>query len=814
MYSRLVVSLGMIALLCLSAWSEEVKQPVPGDGFDGLVSRDDLLRHRLESIGGDHEWDFSDTRFVLRGDQALPRELTRVLTGTNSNVQQIEGTWRIDGKNLVLGEIRSNGQLAKSRVMLDLRPTGPVRFTIGSEQYNAYPKESQHTVATAASQRVALVIGNSKYGGEAALRNPANDADVMEATLQELGFLVIKRKDLNLAQMEDALVAFRRALTKGSLGLFFYAGHGMEVKGENFLVPIGARLREEFEVKRQCLQVDGVLEAMNESESNLKVVVLDCCRDNPFQRSWKRSGSGGGLAAMSSIPDGTLIAFATAAEKTAADGRGNNSPFTEQLAATLRGRPAEGLEIVDVFRTASQQVKQQTGQVPWMNLEASLPKYYLWRGVGTQRPMPVDNPVSPSDPLEKEVAALISRAKHDEAIRILDKRIAAAPTDSLAFAHRAWAHAWKDDLDRAMADAQRAVELDSQSAFAYAIRGEVLAERQQFDEAFADFDQALTLEPDCVRALRNRAAARMLLNEFTPAIEDFSQALRLDANNASLLTERSDAYLASGDSTRAMADIRKAISCDPTDATAYQQQALIYASQKQFTEALESLGRALELDSTDPESWTIRGDLYYLDLQEVQKAIEDYTEAIRLVSESDASLDPSTAVLYHRRGIAHVNASEFDKAVADFTEAIRRDAQASRLYLDRGNAYRLQSQHQNALLDLNQAIALDDSDPDSFNVRADVFAALGRLEAAEADRQKANELRLQDDSHSAAGEGNLVPPPDAAIPHPPVLNELPKSAPTSPMEPAADGPGAAKSPKKQRTDPTRESKKKATHQEA
>ena len=234
------------------------------------------------------------------------------------------------------------------------------------------------------AERVALVIGNSNYGGEAALRNPANDADVMEATLKGLDFVVIKRKDLNLAQMEDALVAFRRALTKGGLGLFFYAGHGMQVKGENFLVPIGARLREEFEVKRECLQVEHVLEAMDESESNLKVVVIDCCRDNPFERGWKhRSGSGGGLAAMADVPDGTLIAFATAPKKTAADGRGDNSPYTEQLATTLRSRPAEGLEIVDVFRKASRAVKLQTGQKPWMNLEASLPEYYLWRNTGS-----------------------------------------------------------------------------------------------------------------------------------------------------------------------------------------------------------------------------------------------------------------------------------------------------------------------------------------------------------------------------------------------------------------------------------------------
>ena len=490
------------------------------------------------------------------------------------------------------------------------------------------------------AERVALVIGNSNYGGEAALRNPANDADVMEATLKGLDFVVIKRKDLNLAQMEDALVAFRRALTKGGLGLFFYAGHGMQVKGENFLVPIGARLREEFEVKRECLQVEHVLEAMDESESNLKVVVIDCCRDNPFERGWKhRSGSGGGLAAMADVPDGTLIAFATAPKKTAADGRGDNSPYTEQLATTLRSRPAEGLEIVDVFRKASRAVKLQTGQKPWMNLEASLPEYYLWRGVGTERPM---------------------------------------------------------------------------------------------------------------------------------------------------------------------------------DAAAHRQQAIVYARQKQFAEALESIDRALELDGTDVGSRLFRGDLYSFELNNARKAIQDYTEAIRIVSESDASLGPPAAVLYHRRGVAQVDLHEYDKAVADFTEAIRRDAQAPKLYLERGNAYRLQSQYQNALLDLNQSIALDGSDPNSYNVRAEVFTALGKLEAAQADRQKANALRRQGNAHSAAGGGDLAPPPDppdAEVPHPPVLNELPKSAPTSPMEPAADESGAAKSSKKQRNGPEQEAKKKVQRHE-
>src|SRR4051812_33131389 len=96
-----------------------------------------------------------------------------------------------------------------------------------------------------AADRVALVIGNSKYGESATLANPANDADAIESALKDLNFTVIKKKDLNLEQMQDAVVQFRRKLSKGSLGFFYYAGHGVQVQGNNFLVPIGAKIREE-----------------------------------------------------------------------------------------------------------------------------------------------------------------------------------------------------------------------------------------------------------------------------------------------------------------------------------------------------------------------------------------------------------------------------------------------------------------------------------------------------------------------------------------------------------------------------------------
>jgi uncharacterized caspase-like protein len=238
------------------------------------------------------------------------------------------------------------------------------------------------------ADRVALVIGNSNYGGEAALRSPSNDADAMEAALQGLGFTVIKRKNLELAQMEDALGEFRRALTKGSLGLFYYAGDGMEVNGKNFLVPIGAKLQEERDAIRQCLLVDRLMDAMAESQSDLKVVVLDCGRENPFKQSWKRSGSGGVQPAMTEFPEDTMLAFATSPNKPARDGAVDHSPFTKHLVTALQSRPSGGLELLYVFRTALSALKRETGQTAWLNFSPSLETHYLWQKSSARPPEP------------------------------------------------------------------------------------------------------------------------------------------------------------------------------------------------------------------------------------------------------------------------------------------------------------------------------------------------------------------------------------------------------------------------------------------
>lgn len=216
-----------------------------------------------------------------------------------------------------------------------------------------------------AADRVALVVGNGAYVNGSTLENPANDATLLADSLRTAGFEVALVTDGSLEAMEKALVEFGRAARDAKAAWFFYAGHGLEVKGQNFLVPVDAVVEEEFQVRHKTLALDMVLGALDEAGTPLKVIVLDCCRDNPFGRSWKRSGAGG-LGQVVNPPTGTIIAFAAAPGSTAEDGTGKNSPFTTALAEALA---LPGREIDQIFKETGRRVIEATEkrQQPWVN---------------------------------------------------------------------------------------------------------------------------------------------------------------------------------------------------------------------------------------------------------------------------------------------------------------------------------------------------------------------------------------------------------------------------------------------------------------
>lgn len=183
-------------------------------------------------------------------------------------------------------------------------------------------------VRTAGEKRIALVFGNSNYSGGQKLKNPANDAQLMTATLKDLGFEVISRIDADKSTMEKAIREFSKKLGNYQVALFYYAGHGIQVDGQNFLIPVDAVLNDKSDCKFEAIAVNFIVEEFEQYPDNTNVVILDACRNNPY-RSWSR-GSERGFKAIAPT-SGTIIAFATSEGATASDGESNNGLFTEEL---------------------------------------------------------------------------------------------------------------------------------------------------------------------------------------------------------------------------------------------------------------------------------------------------------------------------------------------------------------------------------------------------------------------------------------------------------------------------------------------------
>ncbi len=208
--------------------------------------------------------------------------------------------------------------------------------------------------------RVAVVIGNSRYPS-GALENPKNDATAMAASLRKLGFEVELKLDASKADMDAIFKRFSSKAEKAAVAALFYAGHGIQVNGSNYIVPIDAKPQSERDLKREMIRMDDVIDDMG--AARVKLVFFDACRDNPLSRSFGRGSSRGMAAPVEAT--GTLISFATKHGNTAADGDGRHSPYTTALLAALEN--PGGVEIEQMLRKVQQGVKQATNgqQEPW-----------------------------------------------------------------------------------------------------------------------------------------------------------------------------------------------------------------------------------------------------------------------------------------------------------------------------------------------------------------------------------------------------------------------------------------------------------------
>jgi hypothetical protein len=246
---------------------------------------------------------------------------------------------------------------------------GTSSFYISQENQNSENNNTNvakdENVTTINEKRFALIIGNASYT-TAPLKNPVNDANTMSKELKALGFEVITLTNASYQAMKKGISDFGKKLSsdKNSIGLFYYAGHGIQLKGKNYLVPTDAALESEADVEVYAVDMEGLLANMEYASNRMNIIILDACRNNPFGRGF-RSTAGNGLATVSA-PTGTFIAFATSPGSTAADGEGNNGLYTQELVNAMK---IPNIKLEDVFKRVRTQVRQKSSgsQIPWEN---------------------------------------------------------------------------------------------------------------------------------------------------------------------------------------------------------------------------------------------------------------------------------------------------------------------------------------------------------------------------------------------------------------------------------------------------------------
>jgi len=248
------------------------------------------------------------------------------------------------------------------------------------------------------AERVALVIGNGAYA-DRPLRNPINDATDLAAALERLGFQVLRYTDLDRKGMHRALQAFREALRGKELGLFYYAGHGAQYNGHNYLIPVQAEIREAADLPIEALEAGGVLAQMQSAGNTVSVVILDACRNLPYPGA-DRAGARG-LERMDAIR-GSLVAYATSPGSVAQDGNGRNSPYAAALLAEI-GKP--GVSLTELFNNVGWAVARATDntQEPWYS-SSPLPKVYLAQAQEPP-PVPVPSPAPIPTPIPAPIPA-------------------------------------------------------------------------------------------------------------------------------------------------------------------------------------------------------------------------------------------------------------------------------------------------------------------------------------------------------------------------------------------------------------------------
>jgi len=505
---------------------------------------------------------------------------------------------------------------------------------------------------------VALAIGNANYN-RAPLKNPVNDARAMSAALKELGFAVELATDADYKKLGVSIDRFVSRLRRGDVAVFYYAGHGMQIEGENYLVPTDFDAQDEAAAKYAAYPADRLLEGMERSGAQMSIIILDACRNNPYRGS---RAIGGGLAPMGS-GTGSFVAFATSPGKTASDNpRNGNGLFTAHLLDSLH---QPGLSLDDVFNRTRERVYADSNheQTPWTQSNVIGRFYFRPEQISAQSTLrPAEAASSPIADVNYRQGFHEARSgEPTNAVEAFTRAIRQDPDNMQAYYERAMSYVALSQFQHAIDDFGTVIRRHPYDTNALIGRGACYISISDFGRAVADLDRVLQRERDNDVALFDRGLANAGLARNQAAVDDYSQVMRRRPKWSSVWYNRGVVFSASGDLRTAISDYSEAIRLRPDYAVAYANRGVAHAELNELPRALADLDQAILLQPGEASMLNSRG-MVRLGMKNAAKALEDFDEAIRLNS---------------LLGVAYSNRADARQALGD-TAGARMDLKRAR----------------------------------------------------------------------------------------------------------------------------------------
>jgi tetratricopeptide (TPR) repeat protein len=506
------------------------------------------------------------------------------------------------------------------------------------------------------ARQVALVIGNGNYQYWDQLHNAPNDAQLIGQTLQKLGFVLVGGKpqmNLDRPSFERALKDFGNQSAGADVAVFYYAGHGLQVNGSNYLVPTEANPSKPSDLELQMVSAALAISEMDDAKVRLKVMILDACRDNPYARKVGGTGRGGSLEGLARMkaPEGTIISFSTQPDNVAADGTGADSPYATALAATI---PESGLDIFQMFNRVGVRVALDTNKVqqPWFDSSPIDGDFYF---AGAAKS------AAGSD---AQSAALHVKAGNDfyNAHNLVDAAVeyhaamAADPKDAESRFGLGLVYDDENNADAAIAQYKAAIALDPKYEYPHYNLGLIYKKREQYDAAIVEYKAAIALVPKDASAWNNIGNAYDALHNADAAIDAYKKAIAADPKMALPHNGLAGMYYDADKYDLAEAEYRAAIALNPSYHEAHTGLGNIFLVRKNYDDAVREYLTAIGINGSDAHAHSGLGYVYFA-LKNYDVAVAELRTAVSL-EPGFTSAHAKLAATYRALGKTELAAAE------------------------------------------------------------------------------------------------------------------------------------------------------------